>query len=407
MAEKIPQAGAAPVRRSYRNILLLSLTQAISGSQQAVVMAIGALVGVKMAPDPSLATVPATAMIVGLALMAGPAAYSTHRLGHQRAFMVGGGLWVLAGLGAAFGIATNSFFVFIAALLVGGAGAAFAQQYRFAVADNVAPEMKGKAISFVLAGGVAAGFVGPALSRYGRTWVPGLEYAGSFFSVAGLGLLAVFVLTQIRLARADAADQGPKSDTPLWALIRSPQIFIPVITGMASYGLMTFVMIAAPLAMVVVCQYSPDSATTAIQWHIVAMYAPSFFTGPIISRIGARAVTGIGLSFILASALIALNGTSIPHFDFGLILLGLGWNFGFIGSTAMLSQGYRPADAAKVQWFNEQLVFGTMAVASISSGVLLQTIGWQAVNVLTIPTATFAIALLAWGEWHAKRAVPA
>lgn len=404
MGEAVNAVSAPPAPSSWRNIVLLALTQAISGSQQAVVMAIGALVGVKMAPDPALATLPATAMIIGLALTAGPAAYSTHKFGRQRAFILGATLWIVAGLGAAYAIFANAFVLFAISLAIGGAGAAFAQQYRFAVADNVREEMKGKAISFVLAGGVAAGFLGPALSRYGREWIPGHDYAGSFFAVTALALVAIAILSQVRLMRAESADDEQHSNTPLLTLVRNPQVFVPVVTGMASYGLMTFVMIAAPLAMVVVCEHSPDSATTAIQWHIVAMYAPSFFTGPIIARIGARAVTGIGLTLILGAALVALNGTSVLHFDFALILLGLGWNFGFIGSTAMLAQGYRPADAAKVQWFNEQLVFGTMAVASISSGLLLQTIGWQAVNVLTIPVATLALGLLAWGDWHARRA---
>lgn len=400
-----------PAHSPNKTITLLSVSQAIAGSQQALIMAVGALVGVTMAPDPKLATLPTTMMIIGLALSAGPAALTVNRLGRRRAFILGAGLSVVGGLIAASGIILLNFYIFILALAVGGGSAAFAQQYRFAAADSAPDNMKGKAISFVLAGGVIAGFLGPALSRWGRTLVPGHDYAGSFLAVSVLALVAMTILSRLRLPAAHQAKAQDPS-RPLSEIVRSPKVFVPVVTGMISYGLMTFVMVAAPLAMVVMCEHSPESATTAIQWHIVSMYAPSFFTGTIIGRIGARPVTGIGLALILGAALIALNGIAVWNFDLALILLGVGWNFGFIGSTALLAQGYRREEAAKVQAFNEQLFFGTMAVASISSGVLLQTIGWQAINIMaipiaTIPIATIAIALLAWGDWRAGKPHPA
>lgn len=387
---------------AVRNIALLSASQAVAGSQQALIMAVGALVGVTMAPDPVFATLPPTTMVLGLAIAAGPAAYLIHRIGRKKAFMLGAALSMVGGLLAALGIVANSFFLFCGALFIGGMAAAVGQQYRFAAADSVPAEMKGKAISWVLAGGVVAGFIGPFLSREGREWIPGAEYAGSFLAMSGLALIAVFILSQTRLTDALKKETKDKG-RPFGQIIKSPDVFVPVVSGMASYGLMSFVMVAAPLAMVVVCGHSKDQATTAIQWHIVSMFAPSFFTGAIISRIGARMTTGIGVALILLCAVIALNGTSVTHFDFALILLGLGWNFGFIGSTALLAQGYRPEDAARVQAINEQMVFGVMAIATISSGVLLNTIGWQAINVLVLPVATLVIALLAWQDWHASR----
>lgn len=384
-----------------KTIGLLSAAQAIAGSQQALIMAVGALVGVGLAPDPSLATLPTTAMIVGLALAAGPATFAIYKLGRQRAFMFGSGLSVVAGLLAAMGILVSSFALFCGALALAGTGAAFGQQYRFAAADSVPAEMQGKAISWVLAGGVVSGFLGPALSRYGREIIPGADYAASFLMLCGLALVSIAILSQVRFARP-VKREGASAARSFAEILRSAKVFVPIITGMTSYGLMTFVMVATPLAMVVVCGHSKDAATTAIQWHVVSMYAPSFVTGSIISRIGARATTGIGLTMILACVLILLNGVTLWHFNLALILLGVGWNFGFIGSTTMLAKGYRPEDAPKAQALNEQLVFGTMALASISSGVLLQNIGWQSINVLAIPLATAAIALLAWGDWHAK-----
>jgi len=385
-----------------KTIGLLSASQAIVGSQQALIMSVSALVGVTMAPDPALATLPITTMVFGLALAAGPATMIIHRFGRKRAFIGGAMLSILGGLLAAMAIIFGAFVLFCIALFVGGSAAAFGQQYRFAAADSVPAEMKGKAVSWVMAGGVVAGFLGPALSYWGRHWIEGAEYAGSFIAMSGLALFGIVLLTQANLARAEKRDDT-EVKRPFLELLREPDIFVPIVSGVASYGLMTLVMVAAPLAMVVVCGHPNEAATTAIQWHIVSMFAPSFITGSIITRIGARATTGMGLALILGCALIALNGIEIWHFNLALILLGVGWNFGFIGSTTLLAQGYRPEDAARVQAMNEQLVFGVMAVASVSSGVLLQTIGWQSINVLAIPIATGAIALLAWGDWRARK----
>ena len=211
--------------------------------------------------------------------------------------------------------------------------------------------------------------------------------------------MGVFFLAQTRLPGPErkARELGGRS---YLAIIRSPDVFIPIVAGMASYGLMNFLMVAAPLAMVLLCGHTNEDATFAIQWHIVAMFAPSFVTGSIVARIGARMTAGIGLFLILGCALVALNGITTWHFDLALVLLGVGWNFGFIGATALLAQSYKPEDAARVQALNEQLVFGMMALGSIGSGFMLQTLGWQAINVLAIPVATGAIALLAWGDWR-------
>ena len=395
--EQTAAHGPAPMR----NVLLLSAAQAIMGSQQALIMASGALIGAALAPDTRLATVPITAMVTGLAAASGPAAFMIHRIGRRRAFMLGATVSMLAGLVATLAIFLADFWIFSFALFLGGAAAAVGQQYRFAAADTVGPEQTGKAVSYVLAGGVVAGFTGPALSYFGRTLFPGADYAGSFLAMSGVALLGIAVLSQTRLP-------GPEKKTrhggerSFFAIATTPEVFIPIVAGMASYGLMNFLMVAAPLAMVLLCGHTNDDATFAIQWHIVAMFAPSFITGSIVARIGARMTAGLGLFLILGCALVALNGITTWHFDLALILLGVGWNFGFIGATALLAQSYKPEDAVKVQALNEQLVFGMMALGSIGSGVMLQTLGWQALNVLAIPVATGAIALLAWGDWRAK-----
>lgn len=386
-----------------RNIALLSASQAIVGSNQAVVMSVAALAGSTLAPDPSLATVPTTAMIIGLALTAAPATFSIYRLGRRNGFILGASLAILGGLAASYAMWLGSFFMFSAALILIGSSAAFGQQYRFAAADSVPLELKSRAISFVMLGGVVAGFIGPNLAAAGRFWIEDHEYVGSFLVPAILASIAIVVLLFTRLAPTVKHEAGAPKGRSLGQLVRAPEIFVPVLSGMASYALMTFVMVAAPLAMVHVCGHPVESATTAIQWHIVAMFAPSFVTGSLIKRLGPHLVTGLGLVLILICAAVALNGITEWHFYIALILLGVGWNFGFIGSTALLTTAYRPEEAARAQGLNEQLVFGTMAVASIGSGVLLQLIGWESINVMVIPIATAAIALLAWGEYRGRR----
>lgn len=386
-----------------RNIGLLALTQATGGSSQAIIMAVGALTAATLAPNDSLATLPTTAMIIGLALMAGPATRIIYAFGRKAGFLFGAVLGLVAGLLAAFAVAQSSFVMFAAALCVVGLGGAFTQQYRFAIADSVPTDMKARAISLVLLGGVAAGFLGPKLSYIAKDWIAGAEYAGSFLIISVLSAIGFLLISQTKLAPIVKPKEGDSKGRPALVLLKLPEIYIPIATGMATYALMTFVMVAAPLAMVHVCGHSPEQATTTIQWHIIAMFAPSLFTGNIINKIGAHMTVGIGLLLILACALVNLNGTSTLHFDAALIMLGVGWNFGFIGSTALLSQAYRPEEASTAQGLNEPFVFGSMAVASISSGVLLNTLGWESINVLVLPIITAALALLAWGDYRQRQ----
>lgn len=216
--------------------------------------------------------------------------------------------------------------------------------------------------------------------------------------ISVIAVVAFSLLSFTKLAPVIRVEKHEYTGRSLSQLLKTPAVFVPIISGMATYSLMTFVMVAAPLAMVTLCGHSIETATTAIQWHIIAMFAPSFFTGHIINRIGAHLTAGFGLFLILLCAAINLNGISEWHFYLSMVLLGVGWNFGFIGSTTLLTKAYGALEAARVQGLNEQLVFGAMALASIGSGALLQMIGWQSVNVLVIPVATATIALLAWGE---------
>lgn len=400
-------SGSDAPGNSVRNIALLSLAQAIGGSNQAIVMSIGALTAALMAPSPALATLPVTAMIIGMALATAPVALINHRLGRRKGFMLGAALVVPAALLAAYAVWLSNFYLFTAALAGIGASAAFFQQIRFAAADSVAPAHKGHAISWVMFGGVAAGFLGPQLSTISRDWIAGAPFAAGYVVMAGLAVISMGAFWLTRLAGGASTTAAAGDARPLGQLLRLPAIHVPMVGATVSYALMTLVMVAAPLAMVYVCGHSPAEASGAIQWHIVAMFAPSFITGSIIQRIGAHLTAAMGLLLIIFCAAIALNGDSVEHFSLALVLLGVGWNFGFIGSTTLLTHAYRPSEAGKVLAVNEQLVFGTMAIASIGSGVLLQLIGWQAINILAIPVAALAIIILAWGDFQNRRSSPA
>jgi len=380
-----------------RNITALSLSQALVGAYQAIVASVGALTGIALAPSKALATLPVTAMIIGLALMTFPATYMIHRLGRRNGFIVGAGAALIAGLVAGFAVISANFILFSLALALVGVSAAFGQQYRFAIADSVPGALRARAISFVLLGGVLAGFLGPRLAFVAKDWIPSAQFSGSFLTISVLAVISIAVLMVTRLAPTVQPSVQRTQGRSTGRLLRTPDIFVPIVTAMAAYALMTLIMVAAPLEIVNGSGKSVEMATTAIQWHIVAMAAPSFITGFLISRFGVHLVASLGLFLIVVSAMLSLNGTSDAHFIATLVLLGVGWNFSFIGATTLLTGAYSLLEAVRAQWLNEQIVFGATAIASIGSGVLLQMIGWKAVNILVIPIAVVAIALLVWG----------
>lgn len=385
-----------------RNIGLLAISQAALGSNQAILGAIASLTAITMVADKRFSTVPVSLMIVGTALMTGPAAWLIHSLGRRTGFMLGAGVAIPAALLAAFAALVGNIWLFGLALAVLGATSAFANQYRFAAADSVPEALKARAISWVLFGGVLSGFIGPWMSILTKDVVPGRTFTGTYLAMAVLAAVAVALLSQTQLAPTVRRAEDRKGGRPLLVLLRTPAIIIPMLTAAISYALMVLVMVAAPVAMVYFCGLTTEDAAFAIQWHVVAMYAPSFVTGSVISKIGAQLTAAIGLLLIAAAALVNLNGITVTHFVVSLVLLGVGWNFGFVASTAMLATAYRPEEAARVQGLNEQVVFGTMAIASIASGLLLELIGWQSINVFTLPAATAGILVL--GLWQLRRA---
>lgn len=380
-----------------RNALVLSGAQALGGASPAIVISLGGIVGLQLADNDALATLPVSLINLGLALGTIPAALIMRRFGRRAGYLLGGVIGVFAGSIAATGIARESFALFCLGTFIAGFYGAYVQSYRFAAADSASPAFKARAISWVMAGGLAAGIIGPQLVILTREAIPAAPFAGSFLAQAGLALGSIVVIAFLRSPAKPprpAADAPPTAPgRPLSQIVRQPRFVVAVCAGLVSYGLMSFLMTAAPIAMVG-CGLPIETAALGISWHILAMFGPAFFTGRLIDRYGKEAITALGLVLIAVSALVNLGGLTVAHFWTGLVLLGIGWNFGFIGATAMVTDCHRPEERAKVQGANDFLVFGSVAAASFSSGKLLSLGGWETVNWLVFPPLALALVLV-------------
>ena len=383
-------------REATRTTLILAASQAIIGSAAPISISIGGLAGdYLLGPDKSLATAPVTAFTVGVAAGAIPAAFIIRMLGQRSGFMTGSLVTGLGGGIAAIALFQASFWLFVAGLLVIGAGGAFVQQFRFAAADNAPPEFKARAISWVLAGGIVTAILGPQIVIFTRETLAPVMFAGSFVSVIGLALVGVVILSFLRLRRDQPVhdDVGAGPARPLREIITEPRFAVALLCAVGSYALMSFVMTGAPLAMVG-CGFSPDEATLGISWHVMAMFGPSFFTGKLIARFGKERIVATGLILLVGCALVALSGIALWQFWTALILLGLGWNFGFIGATAMVAETYRPSEKNKVQGFHDFVLFSSVAFASLMSGQVYNVWGWDMLNWVIFPVVVLCLVAL-------------
>jgi predicted MFS family arabinose efflux permease len=375
------------------NARVLAVAQSLGGASPAIIISLGGLVGQTLSPDKSLATLPVSLLQLGLATGTIPAAMLMRKLGRRTGYVLGGLIGVAAGCTAAFGITSAQFLVFCLGTFLAGWWGSFVQSYRFAATDAASDPFKPRAISWIMVGGLVAGVIGPQLVIWTRDLFPAAPFAGGFFGQATLALLTIVVVAFLRPTPVPSGPRG--GGRPLSEIMRQPRFVTAVITGLVSYGLMSFMMTAAPLAMVG-CGLPQEMAALGIQWHILAMFGPSFFTGGLINRFGKERVTAAGLLLIAAAAVVGLSGLSVAHFWISLVLLGVGWNFGFIGATSMVTDCYRPEERTKVQAANDFLVFGSVAIASFSSGRLLNAGGWETVTWLVFPPVICALALLAW-----------
>jgi MFS family permease len=383
-----------------RQTLVFAASQAILGSVAPIAISMGALAGLYLlGPDKSLATAPVTGFNVGVALGALPAAWAIKTLGQKHGFMIGSLISALGGACAALALFQYSFVMFILALALMGLGGAFTQQFRFAAADNAPAAFKAQAISWVLGGGIVSAVLGPQAVIATRDMFLPVQFAGAYAAIVFFGLAGFAILTQLRISPVVAAlSENTKSlgtGRPLMEIIRQQRFIVALICSVGSYSLMSFVMTGAPLAMVG-CGFTANEATLGIQWHVLAMFGPSFFTGKLIARFGKETIVATGLVILMLCALVALSGIHLWQFWTSLILLGLGWNFGFIGATSMVTDCYKPEEKGAVQGFHDFVLFSTVALSSLFSGKILYVWGWNMVNIIIFPVTILCLVALGW-----------
>lgn len=379
-------------QRAKANVARLAIAVALAGANSSAIFAMGGIIGSQMAADQGLATLPISVFVLGMAAGTLPAGWIARHYGRRVAFVAGTAFGCLCGLTGALAIVVNALPLFCLATFFGGLYAAVAQSYRFAAADGASAAFRPKAVSWVMAGGVFAGVLGPQLVTFTMNGWPPYLFAASFLAQASVALVAMAVVATVDLPKPAAIDSA--GARPLAEIIVKPVFVMAALCSVIAYVLMNLVMTSAPLAMKI-CGFAAQDSNFVIQWHVVAMYAPSFITGSLIGRFGARAVVAAGLAIIACAALLDLTGISLAHFTIGLMLLGTGWNFGFVGASAMVLEAHRPSERNKVQAFNDFLVFGTMAAGSFSSGQLLAVYGWSSVNWVVFPPVALALCLLA------------
>jgi len=385
-----------PTAVARRNAFVLAAAQAVVGSAAPIAISLGGLAGhYLLDADKALATAPITGFNVGVALGALPAAAIIRLAGQKSGFQFGTVVTALGGALATVALFQQSFWLFALALLVIGVGGAFVQQLRFAAADNAPPQFKARAISFVLAGGIVTAILGPQIVIFTRDLLVPVHFAGAFASILGLAAVGAIILAFLRPAPVTHAHTAVSEAEarPLRVIASQPRFIVGLLCGVSTYALMSFVMTGAPLAMVG-CGFTADEAALGISWHVMAMFAPSFVTGRLIQRFGVEAVIACGLLLLIGCAIVGLSGIALWQFWTSLILLGLGWNFGFIGATAMIAETYRSSEKGHVQGFHDFVLFGFVALSSLASGAVYNGWGWEMLNWIVFPVALTALAAL-------------
>ncbi len=367
-----------------RNLLILVIAQALGASGGITMMVAGSIVGARLAPSPQWATVPISAMIVGMALAAVPAAFLMKRIGRRAGFMVGAAIACVGSLVGVLAIETADFYLFLVAALLIGNNMGFVQQYRFAAAESVAPRHISKVVSLVIAGTLIAAIVTPWIVLRTRWWVGEVEFAGSYVALAGLAFVGILVLSRFRETMPEGADEETApADTA--SLFRQPEFVVAVMAGAVGFAIMSFIMTATPVSMHVVDGFSVEETALVIQSHWIAMFLPALFSGFLIARFGVPLIMGVGVVAIAVCVGVAGTSHHFMHYWWALVLLGVGWNFLFVAATTLLTGTYQRSQRFKAQAVNDVLVFGSQASASLLAGVALYYLGWMTMNLLTLP----------------------
>lgn len=371
-----------------KNVSLLAACQALLFTNNSTVIALNGLAGYALASNKALATLPVTGWVVGAALSTVPASMLMRRVGRRAGFTVGAMIGILGALICSLALFLSSFWLLCCGTIIFGVYNAFGQYYRFAAADASRPDFKARAISLVLAGGLVGGIIGPQFSQ--RTVdLFSTHYLGAYLSLIGFLVIVIVLLRWLDIPPPSEAElSGPVR--PMREIARQPAFFVAVLAATIGYGVMNLLMVSTPLAMGF-CGHPFGDAATVIGWHVIGMFAPSFFTGSLIKRFGVLNVMFVGALILYACVAIALSGITVAHFWFAMVLLGIGWNFLYIGGTTLLTESYRPSERAKVQGINDMTIFVTMATTSFSSGLLLDRNGWATINYLALPFITIAV----------------
>ncbi len=375
---------------AQRNANILMIAAAVAGYTMISSISLGGLAGQAMAPTKALATLPITGLSCGLALGILPAGMLLQRYGRKTSFLAGCLSGICGGVIATAALYAENFWLFCVGLVFAGMFGGFVQQFRFAAADTASEAFKPKAISRVLIGGIIAALVAPRIIHYTTDALYPIAYAGAFSVQPVAALLTAVLVLQLRFPQP-LTQNRPEPGRPLGRVLRQPRLIIAIASGVTAYALMNFIMTAAPLAMTH-HGHSESASTDVIQMHVLAMFGPSLFTGHLIARFGKEAVIACGLLLLMASSAVALMGTHFALFSLALILLGLGWNFAFIGATALVSDCHASSERPQVQMFNDACVFGSLIFASLLSGATFNMFGWNPINMALLPIvgATFA-----------------
>jgi len=391
--------------RTHRSVFLLAICQALYMTSIGATFIAVALVGNTLADDKSLTTLPVALQFVAAMLTTLPASFFMRRVGRQRGFITGAAIACVGALICTYAIFDGSFALFCVGTAVVGSFNGFAQYFRFAAAEAADLEFRAKAISLVVAGGVVAAVTGPGLARLTNDWFAPVQYAGIYMSVAAVFLLIVALMTFVELPRLSAAERR-EPGRPLKEIARQPVFMVAALAATAAYSTMMLLMTVAPLAMAE-CNFTFSDSAWMMLGHMLGMFAPSFFTGHLIKRAGVLNVMLIGAVLFVVTLAIDLAGVGLVNFYVGMTLLGIGWNFLFIGGTTLLTQTHTPAEAAKVQGLNDFLIWTSVTVAVLASGALQAGLGWTFVNIGVVPVVAAALALTLWLKFKREKLVMA
>jgi len=379
---------------------MLAACQAMLFTNNSTLIAINGLAGLALAPTPSLATLPVTCWVAGGAIATMQASQYMKSVGRKAGLMRGASIGIFGALICAAAVWQASFWLLCFGALVFGTFNAFGQYYRFVASEVASPDFRATAVSLVLAGGLVGGVLGPTTSRVTVDLVEP-RFAGAYLALIFFVLVTMAILSRIRIPDLSAAEQAA-SGRPMAEIARQPKYVVAVTAGAISYGVMNFLMTSTPIAMRV-CGHPYGDAAFVISSHVVAMFAPSFVTGPLIKRFGVIQVMLVGAALNIVSIAIALSGVQVVNFWWSLVLLGVGWNFLYIGATNLLTETYRPEERAKAQGFNETSIFVMMAISSFSSGMIVTNAGWEKVNYAATPLIAVIIVALAYLSIHKRR----